>query len=140
MLRLNHEPQGNGFTDWVLGIKMWKNVFVDGHKRSDVMEDYKRFLNKMKELKSYLVEFDQNGKMKNKTYSSDCAVGAEDRWLVIVITYNECTFSANDGICKAWTRIEDTFLYPKGWGQKIMVSGFLLSFSHLNPFSLSNEK
>ena len=117
-----------------------KNVFVDGHERLFVVEDRKTFLNKMEELKPYLVEFDENGKMKDKTYPPDCAVGDQDRRPVIVITNNECTFSANDGIRKTWTRIGDTFLRPKGRGQGIMVSEFLLPFGRLNLFSLSDEK
>lgn len=113
---------------------MKKDVFVDGHERSDVVEDRIRFLNKMEELKPYLVEFDENGTMKDKTYPPDCAVGGEDRRPVIVITHDECTFSANDGIRKAWTRVGDTFLRPKGRGQGIMVSEFLLPFGRLNLF------
>ena len=95
---------------------MKKDVFVDGHKQSDVVEDRKRFLNKMEELKLYLVEFNEDGAMKDKTYLPDCAVGGEDRQLVIIITHNECTFLANDGIRKTWTRVGNTFLHLKGQG------------------------
>ena len=56
-----------------------KNVFVDRHKQSDVVEDCKRFLNKMEELKTYLVGFNEDGAMKDKTYPLDCAIGGEDR-------------------------------------------------------------
>ena len=38
-----------------------KDVFVDGHERSDVVEDRKNFLQKMEELKPYIVEFEENG-------------------------------------------------------------------------------
>lgn len=117
-----------------------KDVFVDGHKRSDVVEDRERFLKKMEELRPYLVEFDENGAMKDKTYPLDCVVGGEDCRPVIVITHDECTFFANDGIRKAWTRIGDTFLRPKGRGQGIMVSEFLLPFGRLNLFSFSEER
>lgn len=43
-----------------------KDVFVDGHERSDVVEDRKRFLEKMEELKPYLVEFNEDGTMKDR--------------------------------------------------------------------------
>ena len=119
---------------------MKKDVFVDGHERSDVVEDCKGFLNKMEELKPYLVEFNKDGAIKDKTYPTDCAVGGEDRRPVIIITYDECIFLANDGICKVLTRIGNTFLRPKGRGQGIMVSEFLLLFGRLNLFSLSEEK
>lgn len=44
---------------------MKKDIFVDGHEWSDVVKDYKRFLNKMEELKLYLVEFNEDGTMKD---------------------------------------------------------------------------
>ena len=86
-----------------------KDVFVDGHERSDVVEDRKKFLSTMKDLEPYLVKFEEDGSMKTKEYPDNCAVGGDKCRLVIVITHNECTFSANDGIRKAWTRIGDTF-------------------------------
>lgn len=55
-----------------------KNVFVDGHKRSDVIEDGKNFLQKMKEIKSYIVEFEENGAIKSQIYLSDYAAEGND--------------------------------------------------------------
>ena len=78
-----------------------------------MVEDCKRFLNKMEELKPYLVKFNKGGIMKDNTYPPDCAVGGGDCQLVIIITHNEYIFLANDGICKAWTRVGNTFLRPK---------------------------
>ena len=74
---------------------------MDGHERSDVVEDCANFLKTIEELKPYMVEFYENGTMKPKVYPSDCAVGGEDRQPIIVITHDECTFSPNDGIRKA---------------------------------------
>lgn len=74
-----------------------KDVFIDGHKRSNVVEDCTRFLKKMEELKPFIVEFEANGDMKPKKYPSDCVVGGNKHRPIIVITHNECTFSANDG-------------------------------------------
>lgn len=75
-----------------------KDVFVDGHEQSDVVEDRENFLKMMKDLEPYLVEFKEDGSMKAKSYPDDCAVGRDIRRPVIVITHDECTFSANDGI------------------------------------------
>ena len=50
----------------------------------------------MKELKQYLVEFEENGTIKPKAYPEDCQIGGEHRRPVICITHDECTFSAND--------------------------------------------
>ena len=68
----------------------------------------------MKELKLYLVKFNKDGIIKNKIYQLDYTIRGEDCWPIIIITYNECTFLENNGICKAWTRIRNTFLHFKG--------------------------
>ena len=117
-----------------------KDVFIDGQERLDVVDDQNNFLTKMEDLKPYIVEFEEDGKMKPKDYPSDCAVGGNDRRPIIVITHDECTFSDNDGIQRVWTRVGDTFLRRKGRGQGIMTSEFLLPFGRLNLASLSPEK
>lgn len=117
-----------------------KDVFIDGHERPDVVEDCQKFLQKMKDLEPYLVEFESNGVIKPKVYPVDCVVGDYKRQPVIVITHDECTFSANDGKCRAWTREGESWLQPKGRGQGIMASEFLLPFGRLNLSSLSQEK
>ena len=78
-----------------------KDVFVDGHKRTDVVEDQNCFLTHIEELKPYMVEVDEDGGMKAKEYLVDCAVGVDERQPVIIITHDECIFSANDGVQKA---------------------------------------
>ncbi len=77
-----------------------KDVFVDEYERLNVVEDYKRFFNKIKELKSYLVEFNEIYKIKNKIYLPDCIVDGEVCRPIIIIIYDECIFSANSIICK----------------------------------------
>ena len=105
-----------------------------------MVEDRQKILRIMKDLEPYLVEFEEDGSMKTKNYPDDCAVGGNTRRPVIVITHDECTFSANDGIRRAWTRVRDIFLRPKGRDQGIMVSDFLLPFGRLNLSLLSEEK
>ena len=111
---------------------MKKNVFIDRHKRPNVVEDQEQFLKIMKELKPYLIEFEEDSIMKAKNYPSDCKVRDAKRQPIIVITYDKCTFSSNDGICKAWTQIGKTFLRPNGCGQRIMMSEFFLPFGRFN--------
>ena len=94
----------------------------------------------MEELKPYMVTFEENGTMKPKIYPLNFAVGGDNCRPIIVITYDECIFSTNDGIWKAWTRKEDTFLQPKGRGQGIITSEFLLLYECLNLASLTLEK
>ena len=103
-------------------------MFIDSHERSDLVEDQNHFLIQMEELKLYMVEFNEDSTMKAKDYPVNCAVGEEERHPIIVITHDEYTFSANDGIGKAWTRKRNTFSQPKEQNQKIMTSNFLLFF------------
>lgn len=117
-----------------------KDVFIDGHERSDVVEDRTKFLKTIQDLKPFMVEFEPDGSMKPKEYPPGCIVGGDERRPVIVITHDECTFSANDGKRRAWTRMGDSFLRPKGRGQGIMASEFLLPFGRLNLSSLPQEK
>ena len=117
-----------------------KDVFIDGHERPDVVKDRNQFLKVMEELKPFMVEFESDGSMKPKDYPPGCIVGGEERRPIIVITHDECTFSANDGKRQAWMQPGNSFLRPKGRGQGIMVSDFLLPFGRLNLSSLSQEK
>ena len=87
-----------------------------------------------------MVKFNKDSTMKPKTYPPDCVVEGENKQPIIMITHDKCTFSANDGVKKAWTWERDTFLQPKRWGQGIIVLKFLFSFGCLNLLSLSLEK
>lgn len=53
-------------------------MFVNRHKQLNIIESCKRFLKKIKELKLYLVEFDKNSIIKNKTYLFDYILGSKD--------------------------------------------------------------
>ena len=94
---------------------MSKDVFVDGHKRSNVVEDRKNFLKNEEELKPYVVDFKEDDTIKPKVYLFDCELGENNWQSIIVITNDGFTFSTNDGVEKVWTQKRDTFLRPKGW-------------------------
>lgn len=47
---------------------MHKDIFTDGHKQSDIVEDCKNFLKKIKELKPYMIEFEEDSLIKPKIY------------------------------------------------------------------------
>lgn len=51
---------------------MHKDLFINKYKKLNIFKNYKIFLNKMKELKLYKVEFDKNSAVKPKTYFSNC--------------------------------------------------------------------
>lgn len=80
-----------------------KDVFVDRHKQFDIIEDYIYFLKKIKELISYIVEFNKYDTTKPKVYSSNYTIKRKNQQLVIVITYDECFSSANNSAQKAGT-------------------------------------
>lgn len=80
-----------------------KNIFIDRHKQSNIIENQIYFLQKIEELKPYKVEFEENGIMKPKIYPANCALGGNNQQPIVVITYDKCTFSANNGIRKTWT-------------------------------------
>ena len=113
-----------------------KGVFFDGHEREDVIEYRETFLNEMKLLLPYFVEFYEDGTIVPKEYPDDCAVRGPNRRPIIMITHEESTFSANDGRKKVWTLNGQGILRPKGKGKGIMVSDFLLPWSRLNLLSL----
>lgn len=49
-------------------INICKDIFVDRHKQFDVIEDYTYLLKKIKELISYIVEFNKYDITKPKVY------------------------------------------------------------------------
>lgn len=116
-----------------------KDIIVNRYKWSDLVKNCQRFLTKIEKLNLYLVEFNKNNAMKDKTYPFDCVASGKNCQLVIVITYNKCIFSTNNGIPKTWTRITDIFLHSQNQEQSIMVFKILLLFNCLNHFSLFEQ-
>lgn len=73
-------------------------MFTNGHEQPDVVENHKVFLEKIKKLKPYMIDFDKNGVIKPKVYLSDCAIEGNNRQPIIIITHNKRTFFANNRI------------------------------------------
>lgn len=76
-------------------------MFVDGHKQPDVVKDCERFLKTIEKLKLYIVEFNEDGIIKDKEYSLNCAVSGGICQPIIVIIHNKYMFFANNNNCKA---------------------------------------
>ena len=76
-------------------------LFIDKHKRPNIVENCKKILNAMKDLEPYLVEFKEKGLIKRKKYMDNCKIGGDKRCFVNIITYNEFIFFANNEIWKA---------------------------------------
>ena len=68
-LEFGPEQLENGLIAWdTNGKKYRKGFFFDGHKREDVVEYREKFLDEMKVLSSYFVEFDKDGSIVPKEY------------------------------------------------------------------------
>ena len=86
-----------------LGYK-WKDeqkvFFFDGHEREDVMKYQETFLEEMKSLLPYFVEFQDDGIILPQEYPENYAVGGPNQQPIIMITHDESTFLANDSCRK----------------------------------------
>lgn len=71
---------------------------MDKHEKSNIEEDWNNFLRKIEELKSYMVEFFEDNAIKPKVYFSNCIIRNKNCQPIIIITYNKCTFFANNGV------------------------------------------
>lgn len=89
-----------------------KDMLIDKHEQPDVIGDYKVFLNKIEELKSYIVEFNKSDVIEPKIYLIDYIIEDNNWQPIIIITYNKYTFSANNRIQKVLAQKGDTFQYP----------------------------
>lgn len=82
-----------------LGYK-WKDVqkgvFHNVHEWEDVVEYWETFLEEMKSLLPYLVEFEEDSKILPNEYPSDCAVERSDRQPIIMIIHDKSIFSTNN--------------------------------------------
>ena len=77
-------------------------MFVDRHKRTNIIENQKIFFKIVLDLKSFLVIFDSKRNMKDKVYLNDSQVTGTGQRLVIMIIYDECTFCVNNGKTHIW--------------------------------------
>lgn len=100
--------------------KIKKDVFFDGHERKDMIEYKKSFLDKIKSLLPYLVRFSEDESMLPKEYSDDCVVDGLNERPIIMITYDENTFSINDGCQKIWILNDQVVFQPKRKGKEII--------------------
>lgn len=73
-----------------------RGFFFDGHEWEEVVEYRETFLEEMKSLLPYFVQFEEDGKILPKEYASDCAIEGPDRRPIIMIIHDESTFSTND--------------------------------------------
>lgn len=80
---------------------MHHQSLVPAEKQPNVIEDRQKKILKMEELKLYLVEFNEDSIIKEKTYPANCIVNSSDCQPVIVNTYDVFIFFTNNRIRKA---------------------------------------
>ncbi len=88
-----------------------KSVYLDGHKRADVVEYRDQvFLLQCAELSKQMVIFSEDGSWKHPPDLS------ENEKPLVLVTNNESTFNSNDGTEQIWMENGKQLLRPKGRG------------------------
>ena len=87
-----------------------KSVFIDKHKRPNIVQDCENFLKVMKNLEPYFVEFNKDETIKDKEYLHDYMIKNANRRLIMIITNDKSTISTNNNIQKVWIRRDNSFL------------------------------
>lgn len=67
-------------------------MFFDGHKCEDVIEYQEIFVNEIKSLLSYFVDFLKDGIIILKKYPNNCILGSSDQRPIIIIIYDKSIF------------------------------------------------
>ncbi len=86
-----------------------------------MVENRIEFLEFLSDLEPYLVEFDFEGRIKEKNYPPGCEIRGRNRRLIICIIYDEYTFSVNDRKKYPGQLIGDTLFRSKRKRRGIMV-------------------
>lgn len=85
-----------------LGYKykdLYKDIFVNGHEQSNIVNNCKNFLKKIEEFKPYVMKFEKDDIMKLKVYPSSCIIKEDKcRPTIIIIPHDEYIFSINNGV------------------------------------------
>ena len=97
-----------------------KDIYFDGHERSDVVAYRKEWLKRMFVYKKNMKDFD--GDMLDVILEPQLQPGEKE---FIQVTHDECHFYANDGRRRIWVQEKENTLRPKHMGRSIMVSAFL---------------
>ncbi|CAG8798110.1 4409_t:CDS:2, partial [Dentiscutata erythropus] len=102
--------------------KEWKkDVYVDGHKREDVVRYQQEvFLPMMAELEPLIIEYYEND--LTKLVKKNIPLNQKPH---CVVTHDETTLAANDDKKTGWGPEGEQKLRPKGRGRCIHVSEFL---------------
>ena len=94
------------------------------------MFEYKEiFLDKIKVLLYYFVEFSKDESILFKDNPKNCAVCTLNKRPIIMIIHNKKNFLVNNGREKVWIQDSHTIFQLKDGEKNIMLSDFLLTWS-----------
>lgn len=81
---------------------MCKNIIINKYKYLYIIKAQNNYWIRIKDLKLYIIEFEENNIIKPKIYLFNYIVKTNNCLSIIVITiYNKYIFSTNNNICKA---------------------------------------
>lgn len=100
---------------------------MDGHERKDMVKYQEIFLEEIKTLLPYFIEFEEDNTILLKNLSDNYTVEDLDQQLIIMITNDKSTFSTNNSCLKVWTFENHGISCPKEKRRDIIVSDFLFS-------------
>lgn len=91
--------------NWVYKLDFeYKNikieVYINEYKQPNLFEDCEKFLNTIKSLKLYLIEFQKYESIKTEFFCDNCIIKKDIYDLIIIIIYNKYTFFASNKIQK----------------------------------------
>lgn len=114
-----------------------KGIYKDGHDRKDIVEYQQSiFLPTLATLQSSFKEWVLDD---NRVFTITCP--EFDGRLQVAVTYDECTFNANDCQHQHWTEKDEMPLKSKSREKSIMISNFLTMTAWLQvPPAISEDK
>lgn len=71
---------------------------VNKYERLDIIKDCEKFLNIIKNLKLYLIEFKEDKSIKTNNYLDDCIIRRNIYCFIIIIISDEYIFFTNNEI------------------------------------------
>lgn len=72
-------------------------MFIDRHKHLNIVDNRNNIFTRIKDLKFYMLKFEEDNKIKSKVYLFDCTVEGNNGQPIIIIIYDKYTISANNG-------------------------------------------
>ena len=75
---------------------MRKKIFIDSYECENIIKNWHNFLKIIQDYMSYLVEFNINKSIKEKSYSSNYIINDPNWQLLIIIIYDKSIFLANN--------------------------------------------